>query len=39
MTSTYSVVDLIRAKRDGQTLDPDQITWLIRAYTDGIVAD
>ncbi|MSS45249.1 thymidine phosphorylase [Cutibacterium sp. WCA-380-WT-3A] len=39
MTSTYSVVDLIRAKREGQTLEPDQITWLIRAYTDGIVAD
>ena len=39
MTSTYSVVDLIRAKREGQTLNSDQITWLIRAYTDGVVAD
>ncbi|MGK2308395.1 thymidine phosphorylase [Cutibacterium sp. V970] len=39
MTTTYSVVDLIRAKREGQTLDPDQIRWLIRAYTDGVVAD
>ena len=39
MTSTYSVVDLIRAKREGHTLNSDQITWLIRAYTDGVVAD
>ena len=39
MTSTYSVVDLIRAKREGQTLNSDQITWLIRAYTDGVVAE
>ena len=39
MTSTYSVVDLIRAKREGQTLNSDQIAWLIRAYTDDIVAD
>ena len=39
MTSTYSVVDLIRAKREGQALNSDQIAWLIRAYTDDIVAD
>ncbi|MDU3081060.1 MAG: thymidine phosphorylase, partial [Cutibacterium avidum] len=39
MTTTYSVLDLIRAKRGGQTLDSDQIRWLIRAYTDGVVAD
>ncbi|MDO4412128.1 thymidine phosphorylase [Cutibacterium sp.] len=37
--TTYSVVDLIRAKRAGQTLNSDQIRWLIRAYTDGVVAD
>ena len=39
MTTTYSVLYLIRAKRGGQTLDSDQIRWLIRAYTDGVVAD
>lgn len=39
MTSTYSVIDLIRAKREGQALNSDQIAWLIRAYTDDIVAD
>lgn len=39
MTSTYSAVDLIRAKREGQALNSDQIAWLIRAYTDDIVAD
>ncbi|WCC79144.1 thymidine phosphorylase [Cutibacterium equinum] len=39
MTTTYSAVDLIRAKREGQTLTSDQIRWLIRAYTDGVVTD
>ncbi|MGA4507667.1 thymidine phosphorylase [Propionibacteriaceae bacterium G1746] len=38
MTS-FDVVDLIRAKRDGAQLTEEQIDWLIRAYTDGIVAD
>ncbi|GAB3843076.1 thymidine phosphorylase [Nesterenkonia populi] len=35
----HDVVDLIRTKRDGGTLAPDQISWLIGAYTDGTVAD
>ena len=32
-------VDLIRTKRDGQTLADDDIAWLIDAYTKGNVAD
>jgi len=37
--SQFDVVDLIRTKRDGGVLSPDEITWLINAYTDGSVAD
>jgi thymidine phosphorylase len=33
------VVDLIRAKRDGGTLAPADIRWLMRAYLAGEVAD
>ncbi|NNG19077.1 thymidine phosphorylase [Naumannella sp. ID2617S] len=33
------VVDLIRTKRDGGTLSPEQIDWVIDAYTNGTVAD
>ncbi len=32
-------VDLIRAKRDGGALSPEQIRWLIAAYTRGEVGD
>jgi len=35
----FDVVDLIRTKRDGGTLDDAQIDWLITAYTDGTVSD
>jgi thymidine phosphorylase len=34
-----SIVDLIRAKRDGHALTDDEIRWLIAAYTSGAVAD
>jgi len=34
-----SIVDLIRAKRDGHALTDDEIRWLIAAYTGGAVAD
>ena len=33
------VVDLIRAKRDGQVLADGEIRWLIGAYTSGEIAD
>ena len=35
----YDVVDLIRTKRDGGTLPPVAIDWLIQAYTDGGIAE
>ncbi|HEU5428977.1 MAG TPA: thymidine phosphorylase [Actinocrinis sp.] len=34
-----NVIDVIRAKRDGARLTDQQIDWVIRAYTDGVVAD
>ncbi|HET7018032.1 MAG TPA: thymidine phosphorylase [Streptosporangiaceae bacterium] len=34
-----AAVELIHAKRDGQTLSDADITWLIDAYTNGLVAD
>jgi thymidine phosphorylase len=35
----FDIVDLIRTKRDGRTLDAAQIGWMIDAYTRGYVAD
>jgi thymidine phosphorylase len=35
----YEVVELIRTKRDGGTLDDPQVDWVIEAYTRGLVAD
>lgn len=37
--AAYDVVDLIRAKRDGGRLAPDEIDWLISAYTAGDIAE
>ncbi len=34
-----AVVDLIRAKRDGETLSAAEVRWLIGAYTGGDIAD
>ncbi|HEU5356090.1 MAG TPA: thymidine phosphorylase [Actinocrinis sp.] len=34
-----NVIDVIRTKRDGARLTDQQIDWVIRAYTDGVVAD
>lgn len=34
-----NAVELIERKRDGGSLTPDEITWLIDSYTDGTVAD
>lgn len=36
---TISVVDVIRAKRDGRDLTDDEVRWFIDAYTRGDVAD
>ncbi len=37
--SEFATVDLIRIKRDGGTLSPAQIDWLISGYTAGRVAE
>lgn len=39
MTEKFDVVDIIRAKRDGEKLTTDQIFWVIDAYTRGVVAE
>jgi thymidine phosphorylase len=39
MSEPFTAVDVIRAKRDGQTLDDAQIDWVVDAYTRGAVAD
>lgn len=38
-TEAFDAVDIIRTKRDGGTLSPEQIDWVIDAYTRGVVAD
>lgn len=39
MTEVFDVVDIIRIKRDGGELTPEQIAWVIDAYTRGVVAE
>ncbi|WP_448071380.1 thymidine phosphorylase [Georgenia yuyongxinii] len=39
MTEPFDAVDVIRTKRDGATLEPAQIDWVIDAYTRGVVAE
>ncbi|HLT85576.1 MAG TPA: thymidine phosphorylase [Phototrophicaceae bacterium] len=39
MTEAFDVVDIIRTKRDGGTLAPAEIDWVVDAYTRGVVAD
>jgi thymidine phosphorylase len=36
---SFDAVDVIRTKRDGGTLSPEQIDWVIEAYTRGDVAE
>ena len=36
---SFSAVDIITAKRDGQALDNDAIEWLLDSYLAGVVAD
>lgn len=35
----FDAVDIIRTKRDGGTLTPEQIDWTIDAYTSGVIKD
>jgi thymidine phosphorylase len=39
VSERFAAVDVIRVKRDGQTLDDAQIDWVVDAYTRGAVAD
>ncbi|NNG40115.1 thymidine phosphorylase [Flexivirga sp. ID2601S] len=39
MSEKFDAVDVIRAKRDKQPLAPEQIDWVIDAYTRGVVAE
>ena len=39
MVETFDAVDVIRLKRDGKTLPPEAIDWVVGAYTRGVVAD
>nr|MTA35284.1 thymidine phosphorylase [Actinomycetota bacterium] len=39
MSTKFTAVEIISAKRDKQELSDDQIDWTIEAYTKGIIAD
>ena len=39
MSERFDAVDVIRTKRDGHRLSPEQIDWVVDAYTRGVVAD
>lgn len=39
MNERFDAVDIIRTKRDGGRLSPEQIDWVVDAYTRGVVAD
>lgn len=39
MSERFDAVDVIRTKRDGGRLSPEQIDWVVDAYTRGVVAD
>jgi thymidine phosphorylase len=36
---SHDAIEVIHAKRDGGELSDSQIDWVVRAYTDGRVAD
>jgi thymidine phosphorylase len=39
MVEPFAAVDVIKAKRDRHELAPEQIDWVVDAYTRGVVAD
>ena len=39
MAEKFDVVDVIRVKRDGGELSPEEIAWVIDAYTRGVIGD
>jgi thymidine phosphorylase len=39
MVEPFAAVDVIKAKRDRHALTPEQIDWVVDAYTRGVVAD
>jgi thymidine phosphorylase len=39
MVEPFAAVDVIKAKRDRRELSPEQIDWVVEAYTRGVVAD
>ena len=39
VVEAFDAVDVIRMKRDRETLSPEAIDWVIDAYTRGVVAD
>lgn len=39
MSEPFDAVDVIRTKRDGGRLSPEQIDWVVDAYTRGVVAE
>ncbi|HHT40831.1 MAG TPA: thymidine phosphorylase [Actinomyces sp.] len=39
MAEKFDAVDVIRHKRDGNVLTPEEIDWVIDAYTRGVVGD
>ncbi|WP_147918361.1 thymidine phosphorylase [Ruania zhangjianzhongii] len=39
MSEAFDATDVITAKRDGAALSPEQIDWVVDAYTRGVVAE
>src|SRR5690625_4834639 len=39
MVEPFDAVEIIATKRDGNTLNAEQITWVVDAYTRGVVAE
>lgn len=39
MAEKFDVVDIIRTKRDGGELSPEEIAWVVDAYTRGAIGD